>query len=53
VYFASPTNLHEMEHEHRDMVAALRARDADKIVELQAVHRSNSVSAVSQIIRRK
>ena len=53
VYFASPTNLHEMEHEHRDMVSALRARDADKIVELQAVHRSNSVSAVSQIIRRK
>lgn len=52
VYFASPANLQEMEHEHLEMVAALRKRDADKIVELQAIHRDNSVSAVSQIIRR-
>lgn len=52
VYFASPSNLHEMEHEHRDMVQALRDRDADKLVELQEIHRANSVNAVSQIIRR-
>ena len=51
VYFASPSNLQEMENEHRDMIAALKARDADRMVELQAIHRQNSVSAVSQVIR--
>ncbi len=51
VYFASPANLQEMSHEHRDMVAALRARDVEKIIELHNTHRSNSVSAVSQVIR--
>lgn len=52
VYFASPSNLNEMEHEHRDMVLALRARDAQQVISLQAIHRENSISAVSQIIRR-
>jgi len=51
VYFASPANLREMEQEHREMIAALKSRDVDRIIELQAIHRQNSVSAVSQVIR--
>jgi DNA-binding GntR family transcriptional regulator len=40
-----------MNTEHREMMAALRARDIEKTVELQNLHRENSVSAVSRVIR--
>jgi DNA-binding GntR family transcriptional regulator len=51
VYFASANNLQHMNTEHREMMAALRARDIEKTVELQNLHRENSVSAVSRVIR--
>ncbi len=51
VYFASANNLQHMNIEHREMMAALRARDIEKTVELQNLHRENSVSAVSRVIR--
>ena len=52
VYFAGPANLAHMNQEHRTMVAALKARDVEKSIALQAAHRENSVSVVSQVIKK-
>jgi DNA-binding GntR family transcriptional regulator len=41
-----------MNQEHRTMVAALKARDVEKSIALQAAHRENSVSVVSQVIKK-
>jgi len=51
-YFAAPANLAHMNQEHRTMVAALKARDVEKSIALQAAHRENSVSVVSQVIKK-
>ena len=52
VYFASETNLDQMNHEHRGMLEALRERDVERAIGLQEAHRENSVSVVSQVIRK-
>jgi len=50
VYFAAASNLDHMNSEHRAMLTALRERDVEKSIRLQAAHRENSVSVVSQAI---
>jgi DNA-binding GntR family transcriptional regulator len=52
VYFASAANLAHMNQEHRTMIQALKARDVSKSIALQAAHRENSVSVVSQVIKK-
>jgi DNA-binding GntR family transcriptional regulator len=52
VYFAAPANLAHMNQEHRTMIQALKARDVEKSIALQAAHRENSVSVVSQVIKK-
>ena len=52
VYFAAPANLAHMNQEHRIMIEALKARDVEKSIALQAAHRENSVSVVSQVIKK-
>ena len=52
VYMASAINLDHMNNEHGEMVAALRLRDVDASIRLQATHRENSVMAVSKVISR-
>jgi len=52
VYFAAPANLAHMNQEHRTMVQALKSRDVEKSIALQAAHRENSVSVVSQVIKK-
>jgi DNA-binding GntR family transcriptional regulator len=50
VYFAAASNLDHMNSEHRAMLVALRDRDVEKSIALQAAHRENSVAVVSQVI---
>jgi len=50
VYFAAPTNRARVTHEHVDLVAALRARDAEAAVAAQAAHRDHSVTSVRAAI---
>lgn len=52
VYFAASANLAHMNQEHRLMVQALKARDLEKSIALQAAHRENSVSVISEVIRK-
>jgi DNA-binding GntR family transcriptional regulator len=50
VYFAGPGNRARVKHDHADLVAALRARDARRAVAVQKAHRDNSVVAVTRAI---
>ncbi len=52
VYMSSTINLEHMNDEHAQMVAALRQRDVETSIRLQATHRENSVMAVSKVISR-
>lgn len=52
VYMSTAGNLRQMNAEHRQMVTALAARDCDAMVRLQAEHRENAVTAVTEVIRR-
>ena len=52
VYMSSTINLEHMNDEHAQMVAALRLRDVETSIRLQATHRENSVMAVSKVISR-
>lgn len=46
VYFAEPANRAQVAHEHRQLLAALRAGDADAVVQAQDGHRANAVAAL-------
>jgi DNA-binding GntR family transcriptional regulator len=50
VYFAAAGNRTRIAHEHADLVAALRAGDAARAVEVQAAHRERSVASVRRAI---
>ena len=50
VYFSDATNRARIDDEHRAVLAALRARDADGAVRILAAHREHSVAAVSALI---
>lgn len=50
VYFHDPANLERVNAEHRLMMAALRARDAEGLVAVQAEHRHRSAAAVTDRI---
>jgi len=50
VYFAATENFTHMNTEHRHMISALIARDAETAIAQQAAHRENSVNVVSQAI---
>lgn len=52
VYMASTINLEHMNAEHGEMLEALRTRDVELSIRLQAEHRENSVTAVSKVISR-
>lgn len=52
VYFAASANLTHMNTEHRHMISALIARDAETVIAQQAAHRENSVNVVSQAINK-
>lgn len=50
LYFEAEENRARVSLEHAEMVAALRARDADRLVELHDCHRDNSVRAVRALL---
>ena len=50
VYMASAANIAAMNREHRAMLKALKQGDAAEVIKLQAEHRENTVSAVSQVL---
>ena len=50
VYFHEPANLERVNDEHRQMMQALRDRDAPRLVAIQAQHRQRSASAVTDRI---
>ena len=52
VYFSGATNRTRVRHEHRALLDALRARDAEAAVTAQHEHRENSVTAVSAALTR-
>lgn len=52
VYFAEEGNRAKVAAEHRAMVAAIDARDADALIHAHDSHRANAVIAVSAAIRR-
>ncbi len=50
VYFMEAANLDRINTEHREMMTALRARDAGRLVAVQAEHRNQSAVAVTDRI---
>lgn len=50
VYFMEAANLERINAEHREMMTALRARDAGRLVAVQAGHRDRSAAAVTDRI---
>ena len=50
LYFHEPLNRDRVAHEHAEMLAALRARDAQALVRLHDEHRDHSVSAVGALL---
>jgi len=50
VYFHEPANLERVNAEHRQMLDALRERDAPRLVAVQSQHRQRSASAVTDRI---
>ncbi|POM22703.1 HTH-type transcriptional regulator McbR [Actinomadura rubteroloni] len=50
VYYNAPTHRETVEREHAAIVAALRARDAARLVALLAEHRDHAVAALTTII---
>ena len=52
VYFSGATNRTSVRHEHRALLDALVARDAEAAVTAQHEHRENSVTAVSAALTR-
>ncbi|MFC0042155.1 GntR family transcriptional regulator [Actinomadura rayongensis] len=50
VYYNAPTHRETVEREHAAIVAALRERDAARLVALLAEHRDHAVAALSTII---
>lgn len=50
VYYGDEANRHRVEHEHRAIVAAVRARDADRIVGLLDEHRHAAVESLRPIV---
>ena len=53
VYFSDPANLVRITAEHRQIIAALRAHDAEAVVAAHARHRSNSADTVGSAIIRQ
>lgn len=51
VYFAEPANRLQVGHEHRRLLAALRAGDADAVIAAQDGHRANAVLALDLGLR--
>jgi DNA-binding GntR family transcriptional regulator len=50
VYFAQHANRARVAHEHTEILAALRAGDAQAAVAAQAAHRDHSVASVRAAI---
>jgi len=50
VYFHEEANRERVRHEHRDMLEALRRRDARALIALQEEHRAHSVASVRQVL---
>ncbi len=50
LYYQQPVNRSRVLEEHESMVAALRARDADRVVALHDEHRAQSVAAVESML---
>jgi DNA-binding GntR family transcriptional regulator len=50
IYYKVPSNREQVEHEHAEIVDAVRHRDGDRLVKLLAEHRDHAVEALSRII---
>jgi DNA-binding GntR family transcriptional regulator len=50
VYYADRANRERVEAEHREVLAALRARDADRAVRLLAEHRDHAVAHIRTLL---
>ncbi len=53
LYFQERVNRDRVGEEHESMLAALRARDAELLVELHKAHRDHSVGTVRTILERR
>ncbi|MEZ5116282.1 MAG: GntR family transcriptional regulator [Candidatus Nanopelagicales bacterium] len=50
VYFAQPAARRRVDREHRALLRAIRARDADAVVAAQSAHREHSVAALAAVL---
>ena len=50
LYYSDGANRERVESEHRDVLAALRARDADRAVRLLAEHREHAVDHIRALL---
>ena len=51
VYFGQPANRAVVDREHRALLAAVRARDADRAVAALAEHREHAVVGLARALR--
>jgi DNA-binding GntR family transcriptional regulator len=50
LYYAEPANRRRVEAEHRAVLAALRRRDAERVVRLLAEHRGHAVAHIRTVL---
>jgi DNA-binding GntR family transcriptional regulator len=50
VYYGAPGNRDRVNHEHRQILAALRKRDTERVLRLLADHRSHAIAALAAVI---
>lgn len=50
VYFGAVANIEQMQHEHLQILAALRSRDIEAAIRAQNAHREGSVTKVSSLL---
>ena len=50
VYFRDPVNRERVHSEHREIIDALKARDAQALIRAQNSHREQAVAALKPVI---
>lgn len=50
LYYGGPTNRERVDHEHRDILDALRRRDGEQVVALLDAHREHAVESLRAVL---
>lgn len=50
LYYNTPDNRERSEREHRELIAAARGRDVDRVIEVLERHRANVIDALSDVL---